>query len=134
MAFKKGDTLVCVINETGGILWRLTVGRNYKATQNESDGNAIVVNDSGCESRYPSECFALAGGHIELESEPMRVSIELSVIETCVELLDEIRKPTVQYHRDPRILMQSVIDTNSSNAELVANYLKRCLPKNGERG
>lgn len=127
MQFKKGNALVCVNNKNAET-W-LTKGKKYTALQDQMGEHVLIMDDQRNECHTQVICFALAESHIELST---TLSIELSILETCVQLLDEIRKPSVSYHRDASVMMQSVIDQNTANAEMVANYLKQCLPKTTE--
>lgn len=126
--FKKGDTLVCVNNSR--VNDDLTLNKQYPAMGDQCGGLVEIIDNGGLNRFADAYRFALAESHIELSAEPIRLSIELSILETCVQLLDEIRKPSVpSYHREHLRMAQQVIDSNTANAEIVQSYLKRCLPK-----
>ena len=156
MAFKKGDVLVCVRNPHRGVIYLLTTNRIYVALDDEKDGLVTVTCDYGTPHSYPVEIFInynpiptednhamrgstgdgrvnLAGASLtatlQFEELEQTFQIHLRTLETCIELLDVIRKPEVAYNRDQRAMMQNVIDNNSANAELVIHYLKSLLPK-----
>lgn len=122
MSIKKGDGLICVNNPFG---YRLTVNDLYVAIHDEVEQTIRVTNDVGDEFTYPTSLFKIFARPLDEGSFP----ITLSTLETCIELLDAIRKPNVSYNRDQKVMMQNVIDNNVTNAELVRLHLKWLLPK-----